>query len=128
MPLVFKRIIFISYLVGIAIMAVFPFSAADLGAMNKVYVLSFRLDHLLHVVAFVPLYPLGAWLFQPVSWKDRVYLLFWGLLIAFAAEFVQYFIAFRAYNPADLISNLAGVVVGAIVYFGYSSLVVPRRN
>jgi glycopeptide antibiotics resistance protein len=116
-PLLFKRVIFFTYLLTIIFVAVFPFSAEDLGAMNEVYVLTFRLDHLLHLLAFLPLYPLGVWLFQPISRKGRVYLLVMGLVIAFATEFVQFFIAYRAYNPVDLVSNLAGVLVGAIIVF-----------
>ena len=116
-PLLFKRVIFFTYILAIIVVAVFPFSAAGVGAMNQVYVLSFRLDHLLHLVAFVPLYPLGIWLFKPIRWKGRVYLLMAGLVIASLAEFIQYFIDYRAYNPADLISNLAGVLLGAIIMF-----------
>lgn len=116
-PLLFKRVIFFTYLLAIIVVAVFPFSAAGVGAMNQVYVLSFRLDHLLHLLAFVPLYPLGVWLFSPQQWQNSLYLLLISLFIAATAEYIQYFIAYRAYNPADLISNLAGVLLGAIIIF-----------
>ena len=116
-PLLFKRVIFFTYILAIIVVAVFPFSAAGVGAMNQVYVLSFRLDHLLHLLAFVPLYPLGVWLFSPQQWQNSLYLLLISLFIAATAEYIQYFIAYRAYNPADLISNLAGVLLGAIIIF-----------
>ncbi len=127
-PLLFKRVIFFTYILAIIVVAVFPFSAADVGAMNRVYVMSFRLDHLLHLLAFIPLYPLGSWLFQPKPWKGRVYLLLAGLVIASSAEFIQYFIDYRAYNPVDLISNLAGVLLGAIIHHINPFSAASRRH
>lgn len=117
MPVIVKRILFITYLLVIMIVAVFPFSAAGVDAMNRVHIMTFRLDHLLHVLAFVPLYPLAYWLFHPHTWQQRHILLSVSLLIAASAEYVQYFIAYRAWNPADLISNLTGVMLGFIVIF-----------
>ncbi len=115
--LLIKRIILITYLLIIAIVAVFPFSAADVGAMNRVYILSFRLDHLIHVVAFLPLYPLLYWLIRPQSRQQILILLIISLIIASAAEYVQYFIDYRSYNPADLISNLTGAIIGFLAVF-----------
>ena len=100
----------------IILLAVFPFSAADVGALNRMYVLDFRMDHILHVLAFLPLYPLGAWLFRPKSLKGGIILLAAGLLIAALAEYIQLFIDYRAYNPADLISNMAGVLIGRLIW------------
>jgi VanZ family protein len=77
--------------------------------------LSFRLDHLLHVLAFIPLYPLVFWVFSPQTRQHRLVYLFISMLFAALAEFVQYFIDYRAYNPADLISNLAGVLLGFLL-------------
>ncbi|TVQ85734.1 MAG: hypothetical protein EA393_13390 [Bacteroidetes bacterium] len=116
MSLFLKRTIFALYLVMIILLAVFPFSAANVGALNKMYVLDFRMDHILHVLAFVPLYPLAAWLFRPDSLKSSIILLAAGLLIAAIAEYIQLFIDYRAYNPADLISNMVGVFAGRFIW------------
>lgn len=112
MPLIIKRIIFFTYLLTITIVAVFPFSAANLGATNQVYVMSFRLDHLLHVLAFIPLYPLVIWLFRPQTRYQSLVSFLICMLIAASAEYIQYFLNYRAYNPVDLISNLTGALLG----------------
>lgn len=115
MSIALKRIIFFSYLLLLIFAAAFPFTSTDIAAMNNTYVMSFRLDHVMHVLAFLPLYALGVWLFQPISRKGRVYLLLIGLVIAALTEYIQLFINYRTYNPADLIANLSGVLLGAII-------------
>jgi len=116
MSLFLKRTIFALYLMMIILLAVFPFSAANVGALNKMYVLDFRMDHILHVLAFVPLYPMLAWLFRPMNMKSSFFLLAAGLLIAAMAEYIQLFIDYRSYNPADLISNMVGVFAGRFIW------------
>ena len=122
MPLIIKRIIFFTYLLTITIVAVFPFSATNVGAMNQVYILSFRLDHFLHVLAFIPLYPLAIWLFHPQTRQQILVSFLVSMLIAALAEFVQYFIDYRTYNPADLVSNLAGVLLGFLLILAVRKL------
>ncbi|MFN2396619.1 MAG: VanZ family protein [Bacteroidales bacterium] len=117
MSIFLKRIIFFTYLLLILIAAFFPFTSTDIAAMNNISVMSFRLDHILHVIAFFPFYPLFFWLFRPINRKLRFVLLVTGLFLAAAVEFLHFFIEYRAFNPADLIANLVGVLLGTIILF-----------
>jgi VanZ family protein len=115
-----KRIFTAGYLLAILVLAVFPFSATGMTSVNKIHVVSFRLDHILHFLAFMPVYPLGIWVLSLPTFPKRLMLLIMGLLFAALAEYVQYFIDYRAYNPTDLLSNIGGVLLGWMIWYIYT--------
>jgi hypothetical protein len=53
------------YLGLLLVLAIFPFSATGMPDVNKMYAGNFRLDHILHLLAFMPLYPLGWHVIRP---------------------------------------------------------------
>lgn len=110
-----KLTVTLFYLLAIVVFAVFPFSAAGMQDVTGIYVVNFRLDHLLHLLAFIPLYPLAQWIVRPSDLSRMVLLLLVCLLVGMLAEGVQYFLMYRSFNPADLLSNGAGVLVGFIL-------------
>ncbi|TVQ15597.1 MAG: hypothetical protein EA361_05500 [Bacteroidetes bacterium] len=110
-----RKLIAFAYLLVIIALAVFPFSSAGVSGLNTVHVVSFRLDHVLHLLAFVPLYPLVVWAWKPQTLRKHILWLMAGLIIAALAEYVQYFIAYRSWNPADLMANVGGVLVGVVL-------------
>jgi glycopeptide antibiotics resistance protein len=114
-----KRIYFISlgYIVLLLMLAVFPFSAAGLQEVNNIYLVSFRLDHLIHVAAFLPLYPLSWLLIRPRGLFPHLVLLVICLETAILAELVQYWLHYRSFNPADMIANAIGTGLGFLVFF-----------
>jgi VanZ family protein len=115
MSIVLKRIIFFSYLLLLIFAAVFPFTSTNVADMNNTYVMSFRLDHLLHVLAFLPLYALAYWTLKPLKRKQHFVLLVIGLFLASSIEFLHFFLDYRAFNSTDLIANLSGVLLGATI-------------
>jgi len=115
-----KRLIAGCYLIVILVLAVFPFSSTGMTSVNKIHVVSFRLDHILHFLAFMPVYPLGVWVLTLPTATKRLILLIIGLLLAALAEYVQYFIDYRSYNPADLFSNIGGVILGWMCWYIYT--------
>ena len=110
-----RKIIAYAYLVSILALAVFPFSSAGVSGLNRVHVVSFRLDHLLHLLAFLPFYPLVVWAWKPRTLTKHTLWLLVGLIIAALAEYVQYFIAYRSWNPTDLLANIGGVLAGVVM-------------
>lgn len=115
-----------TYLLIIAVLAVFPFSATGITSVNQITVVSFRLDHLFHVFALIPSYPLLVWVMNPQRIAGYLRLFFLALFIGFSAEFVQYFIDYRSYNLADLFANMGGVVIGGI--FTLVFIFLQRRS
>ena len=92
-----------------------------------------RADYLLHTMIFIP------WMFLISLTRENssnsglkirfrritpLPFLGWmalGILLAFGAEAIQYWIDYRAFNPMDGMFNALGVVLGALV------LVVAQR-
>lgn len=108
------RFLLPAYLLGLLTLTVMPLSRAGVEGLNHIYVLQLRLDHLLHLLAFLPMYPLAVLALKPADKKQKLLLFLLALLLAVALEGVQYFIAYRSYNPMDMLANGAGVVVGAL--------------
>jgi VanZ family protein len=106
------------YFSGLLALAVFPFASAGLKSINEVYVVSFRLDHLLHLLALMPVYPVLLWNKLNHSIFRVPGILIVSIVIALLTEGIQYYIPYRAYNPADLIANIAGALVGFILITG----------
>jgi len=90
------------------------------GELNKIHIgpeaFSIRLDHLLHFSAYflICMYYLagqckGVSLFNRQSLFKFFFLV---LLLAVVTEVVQLWVPERAFNMFDLVSNVAGVVVG----------------
>lgn len=105
------------YIVMVFAMAVFPLSSVGVSGMDEIYMVSFRLDHLLHLIVFIPVYPLARWAIYAPSFTKSLLLLSSCLIIGFVAEFIQYFIPYRSFNLADIIANLGGVISGFLLFY-----------
>jgi len=93
-------------------MAVLPINGTTNTTLTDVFLVRIRLDHLLHAILFIPWVFLSFITFRPVKWDEKLMLVVYGMLMAFATEGVQYFLTYRSYNINDLIANWMGVVVG----------------
>lgn len=109
-----RRFVFYAYVFFILFMALFPFSTVGVTRLDEVYVVNFRLDHLVHLLAFFPAYAIFFSAFVPTSMVTRILVFLSALVFAALAEHLQIFVSYRFYNPADLFSNMAGVVIGWI--------------
>jgi VanZ family protein len=84
--------------------------------LNQTWVLHIRLDHLLHVILFIPWMVLVCW-----RWREKkdtwfFLLALWaGLLLAAFSEGVQYLLPYRSFNVFDLLSNFVGLVIGGVI-------------
>ena len=109
------RLLFGGYLFFLILIAVLPINSTTNTTLTDVHVISIRLDHLLHATLFVPWAFLYMVTFRPVKWDEKLMLVVYGLLMASAAEGVQYFLTYRSYNINDMIANWMGVVLGLVV-------------
>ena len=108
---------FISYTFLLFLVAILPINSSG-SAINHTFVVSIRLDYLLHCVIFIP------WVFllqRFTLFNFRTYpvktiaLLLGAVLFAFVMEAVQYFLTYRAFNINDLLANGLGVVLGFVL-------------
>ena len=78
-----------------------------------------RLDYILHFCAFFGFFVL-LWLLTvlktPVTISDFRKLFFVAVLLSTGTEIIQSFLPYRTFNPLDLLSNLSGVLLGAIFF------------
>lgn len=112
-----KKIALPVYILVIIMLAVFPFSQAGLKSVNTIYVVSFRLDHIMHLLAFAPFYSLVALSFPPKTLARNFLIALVVVVTSLAAEYVQYFLPYRTYNPADLLANFGGAVLGWMLWY-----------
>lgn len=109
------NILLYSYSVLLILLAVLPINGEG-SEINHTFVVSVRLDYLVHFAVFIPWIFLAQMAnnlsFRDYSMKTLKWLLF-GILFAAANEAIQYFIPWRSYNINDLVSNFIGVLLGA---------------
>ena len=85
-------------------------------------ILFIRADYLLHMLIFVP-WMILVWLYlnknkiTGITRFNQALLWFWGgLLLAALAEGLHYIIPHRSFNHLDLLFNMVGVILGAIIF------------
>ena len=108
------------YTVFIPLLAVLPINGTN-SRLNNTYIVSIRLDYILHVGIFI----LWMILFKlAYSVKIAAYrkneslrLVVMVVLFAFLSEVVQSLIPYRSFNLNDLIANLIGVFIGILFLF-----------
>jgi VanZ family protein len=90
------------------------------GAFNKTKIgigeLKFRLDHVLHAIAYFifSMYYITGQYFGLKLFKKRNHLFFFLLLfsVGFLAEALQIWVPYRSFTLLDLLSNLVGIGAG----------------
>lgn len=106
--------IFIAYVVLVIVLAVIPLGNST--HLEKITVIHFRADHILHALVFIP------WAFFCIRLKKNLLPWFaWGILYAISAESIQYLLPYRSFNISDMLSNIIGVSAGFVVF-------VPLKN
>jgi len=115
------KLLFYGYTILLFLIAVLPLNSSG-SAINHTFVVSIRLDYLLHCAIFIP------WVFllwKYILFNFKVYplktiaLLFGGILFAFLMEAIQYVLPYRAFNINDLLANGLGVVFGFLILMKY---------
>ena len=118
----------LAYIFGVILVSVLPINGKG-SSINHSFVLSIRLDYLLHAAIYIP-WIILVWLafgnkirtsvFKIASW------IFFSLFFAVAMEFIQYLLPYRTYNINDLLSNLLGAIIG-LVFVVILSLTLKTR-
>ncbi len=113
------KMVFIIYSSILFLLAVLPINSSG-SVLNNTYIISVRLDYLIHFIIYF------FWMFllkqlTHSSSRDSIhqvliYYLLLGLAFAVWTESIQYFLPYRAFNINDLIANGLGVVAGLILF------------
>ena len=113
----YKTILY-SYSLLLVLLSLLPINGEG-SAMNNTYVVSVRLDYLIHFAIFIPWVFLAQMAnslsFRKVPLKALSWIVV-GLFFATATEGIQYFVPYRSYNVNDLVSNFIGVMLGAVLF------------
>lgn len=107
------------YIVSIFLLAILPINGTN-SFLSHNYILEIRLDYVTHFVVFILLMWL-VWNAYEVQYRknliEALLWMFFGLIVAFLSEGLQYFVPYRAYNINDLVANGIGVVLGGMLFF-----------
>ena len=93
--------------------------------LNEIEIVYFRADYLLHTLLFLPwMIIVGLHLYRKNLKRELYfrYLFYWflaGISLAVLAEVIQLWLAYRSFNPVDVVFNVAGVVFGGVVVVVY---------
>lgn len=109
----FSHFIFPAYLTALVLIALLPLNGPGSG-MDDIFVLSLRLDYLLHGLMFLPFIFLARHSLR--GYLPGLWLLPAALAFAAICELIQWPLSYRAFNVNDLVANLAGVLAGWILY------------
>jgi len=108
--------LFIAYVVFIFISSVMYIGES--GVLENTFIISFRADHILHALVFVP------WAFFCVKLNKK--LLPWfvvGLVYAICTEAIQYLIPYRSSNVNDMLANVIGLSAGFCMVVPFKKIV-----
>ena len=89
--------------------------------LNKIEIVYFRADYLLHSLLFLPWMILVAFHLNRKNIKRKLYsryLFYWflaGISLAVLAEVIQLWLSYRSFNLMDVVFNVGGVVLGGVV-------------
>jgi VanZ family protein len=106
-----KNEVLISYMIFLLIFFIYPFNVEN--KVNTVKVAgTFRLDHILHVLIFLP----STFVLQNKFNLKSSYVLMLGIIMSFFFEFLQWFIPYRAFTIKDLQANIIGSLLGHLSF------------
>lgn len=112
------KIIIAIYSTVVFLLHIIPTGRASL---NKIEILSFRADYLLHTAVLLP-WMILVWLHinkEEVTGSLLKQIILWfiaGLLLATFSEGIQYWLPYRSFNVMDVIFNVSGVALGALIF------------
>lgn len=117
--------LFILYIIIVLLLITLPINGKE-SRINHIYVLSFRLDHIFHVLLFCP------WMFflkyiKLIFFNKELSAVKWlmiGLFFCVFTECMQYFIPYRAFNINDLIANSIGITLSLLLYL----ILLPKKT
>jgi len=122
-----KNFLFYSYTILLVLLAVLPINSSG-SSINHTFIVSVRLDYLLHCAIFIPwvflLHKITQLNLRSFPAKTLGWLVV-GVLFACAMEAIQYLLPYRAFNINDLLANGLGVVLGFLIFMKYLWVLRP---
>ena len=112
-------LLFWFYTVVIILLCILPINGFQ-SSLNNIYIMSVRLDYLVHLFLFIPwMFLLKYYTLQSFHKSIGKTILFIsaGCIFAFGSELIQLYLPFRAFNINDLIANMTGIGIGIIFFF-----------
>lgn len=106
--------IFWAFTFLVVIQSFLPINNAN-SELNNNYLLSFRLDHIVHMcllLVWALLFKLAWFPSQRLTLKNYLVFTAAGLVLAALSELVQLVIPYRSFTMTDLYSNCIGVIIG----------------
>lgn len=123
------KILCYSYSIFLILISVLPINSSG-SSINHTFVVSIRLDYLLHCAIFIP----WVFLIQKITRlsfgrfpKKTFVLLVAGVLFAFTMEAIQYILPYRAFNINDLLANGLGILLGSVVFLNVNQFFSPIK-
>lgn len=110
------RVLFLLYCIALFLLPILPINSES-SQLNNTYIVTIRLDYLLHVLIFFPflpwaIYSLLGTFSQKTVIKKAGFFTITGLVFAIITEVIQFYLPYRTFNINDLISNTLGIILG----------------
>ncbi len=107
------KLVALFYVLTLVALFLIPFNTTK--SINTINVFSFRLDHLIHSLVFIPIPLLFAEIIKGNSKTRFIKVLLLSLTLALALEVLHLFLSYRAFTLPDLLANLLGVTIGIFI-------------
>jgi len=107
------------YTLMVILLCILPINSSE-SSLNNIYIISIRLDYLVHLFLFSPWMFLWKYFTKHSFHKNvskTILFISVGCMFAFGAELIQLYLPYRAFNINDLIANMTGIGVGSIFFF-----------
>jgi len=106
-------------IIGYLVLVVFVLTASihPVARLNKIKILTIRLDYLLHFLLFTPWMILARWRWVRGEIEQVVFYLASGagLFLAGITEVIQIFVPGRSFSLYDFTANSLGIFIGALI-------------
>ena len=124
-------IIFIIYASLLLIVSVLP----SFGELNKTKVellFELRFDYFIHFCAYLGFYILLiiSIISHQITFTShnfrKIFII--TLFLAAGTEIIQLFLSYRTFNPFDILSNLLGIAIGALLYWFFVKIKIKHPD
>lgn len=122
---IIARLALLLYLVGMAVAMLVPLGGLPV-SLNRIRLLGFRGDHVVHAAMFVGLLLIMAYNRRASTtpcWRSLWPWLLLAVLLAVGSELLQGVLGIRRFSPSDMQANLVGIALGLLPF-----LMVGRRK
>lgn len=107
------------YVISILLLTILPLNSTST-SLSDSSVLSFKMEHILHALVYLPSVFIFYGLFASVEHRykyPKLFSVLLAVLFAFFTEGIQYFLSYRAFSANDLMANFTGVLSGSFFIF-----------